>query len=148
RTRKEKRSPMDRSYFTPATQRSSREPSGFTLVELLVVIGIIALLISILLPTLAKAREGARQVKCLSNMRQLSLAAFTFAGENKGWMVGRAGMGIVPFNPGSGNIFGGTADIKSPGDWIAWQRVQDPVGGATDGGADQTITHPARAKSF
>ena len=58
--------------------------TGFTLVELLVVIGIIALLIAMLLPALARAREQAKTVQCLSNLRQLAVAAHLYAHAHKG----------------------------------------------------------------
>ena len=59
---------------------------GFTLVELLVVIGIIAVLISILLPSLARARQQALLISCSSNMRQVFQALALYAQDNKGYL--------------------------------------------------------------
>jgi len=71
--------------FQPPTPRAVR---GFTLIELLVVVAIIALLISILLPSLSKAREQGRSTVCLSNIRQAVTCFRLYANENAGSIPG------------------------------------------------------------
>jgi prepilin-type N-terminal cleavage/methylation domain-containing protein len=70
----------------PAWSSLPHPRHGFTLVELLVVIGIIAVLIGILLPALNRARRAARTAACLSNLRQFGGAYFMYAGANKGFL--------------------------------------------------------------
>ena len=86
-----------------------RRRQAFTLVELLVVIGIIALLIGLLLPVLGQAREDARRVQCASNLRQLATAFVGYQGAHRGRYPA----------PGTG------AFAAQPDDWIHWQATRD-----------------------
>jgi prepilin-type N-terminal cleavage/methylation domain-containing protein len=74
--------PEPRGLHVCATSPQGRKSHAFTLIELLIVIAIIAILASLLLPSLSRAKEQARRAHCISNQKQLALTAFLYAEEN------------------------------------------------------------------
>jgi prepilin-type N-terminal cleavage/methylation domain-containing protein len=100
---------------------------GFTLIELLVVIGIIAILLTLLVPTLSGAREKTYKLTCMSNQRQLAMAAIHCAGDHEGmlpypnWNVVTAwgpGWAYDPAKPLTGN----QSNLVSG---LLWQYIKD-----------------------
>ena len=67
-------------------KRFNRQSSGFTLVELLVVIGLIAVLMSLLLPAISRAQQQANAVVCQSNLRQIGMSLLNYADGHDGWL--------------------------------------------------------------
>jgi prepilin-type N-terminal cleavage/methylation domain-containing protein/prepilin-type processing-associated H-X9-DG protein len=129
----------------------SRRSRAFTLVELLVVIGIIAVLIGVLLPALRKASMAARAVNCLSNIRQISTASVMWANDHNGYMPAGGGFGAYRWDPFSKSIQTALGTDTSPerkdnvADWIAWNRRKDAFTGATASVSDFNITYSALA---
>jgi prepilin-type N-terminal cleavage/methylation domain-containing protein/prepilin-type processing-associated H-X9-DG protein len=93
---------------------------GFTLVELLTVVAVIAALVAVLLPTLTDARRSARSVQCVAKLRALGQAFQIYLGQNGGWY------------PYGWDVYGGNAFGFSRA--IEWSRVIPPLlkGSATD----------------
>ena len=116
----------------------SRKHEAFTLVELLVVIGIIALLISILLPSLTKARQSAVRLSCMSNLRQVGASIIMYSNDNKGLFPA-----IQPYN------FGSNPPVWSGADQYWWALVGPYLEGKVSGyAAAAGLPGYARLKSL
>jgi prepilin-type processing-associated H-X9-DG protein len=127
------------------SQARRRSPYGFSVVELLVVIGVVAMLISILLPALVRARESAQMTQCMSNLRQWGVAARAYADANGGWLPREGDDGDKWFKP--------VGEWADPGLWFnalppvlnapAYSALQEagaaPLGVSLPGEGDNSI---------
>ena len=95
--------------------RKSQRHAAFTLVELLVVIGIIAILIALLMPALQAARKQALDTQCKSNMRQIGVALQIYSNEWRGWL----------YPPRRGWSSGGVAEERWPA--IVFKKWNPPI---------------------
>lgn len=98
----------------PGRQRRCRPLHGFTLVELLVVIGIVAVLVAMLLPALRRARDEAQRISCQSNLRQSYVLLLMYANDNKQWIPFPA-TGYPPNQVGPTDVLNVTDTSYPPG---------------------------------
>jgi prepilin-type N-terminal cleavage/methylation domain-containing protein/prepilin-type processing-associated H-X9-DG protein len=101
---------------------------AFTLVELLVVIGIIAILIALLMPVVARAREQSRRVACLSNLRQIHMVITEYANLNKGqivlgWRMAADDTGSKPFKQFNSMVFTASSSVSGKPEYVLFGRL-------------------------
>ena len=126
--------------FSYSVIRATRK--GFTLVELLVVIGIIGILSGVLLATFGKSTEAARAAKCLVNMRSLANAATAFSMEKGQWYYYTQNKeGQLGYYPSAGSVSGGkTGNYQEYVGWISWlSEGEFKSGGITEPKYGNTI---------
>jgi prepilin-type N-terminal cleavage/methylation domain-containing protein len=102
-----------------------RRKAAFTLIELLVVVGIIAVLVSILLPALSKVRQQALNANCASNLRQIGIACASYAADFKGYLPARFREGKDPFYQPLYTYFAQDIKVSPPARYglgLLWER--------------------------
>jgi len=133
----------------PAVVRRTRR--AFTLIELLVVVAIIALLISILLPSLSCAREKARSAKCGVLLRSFGAGLSTYFTENNDWVPGVNTSGVAATVAGEGGDVGGLRRVSTPVqnyDWMSPILRYETELGANRAEQLQTLINEYRCPSF
>src|SRR5271170_4360240 len=140
-----KRCRMDSTIYPESNISARRRSHGFTLVELLVVIGIIALLIAMLLPALNRARQQANEVACASNLHQMGLALIMYTNETAYYPGARDHVSSITYavwqtrlRAYMGGVGGQKAFLCPAEDFNTFQWRMSPIPGATAYLAAQT----------